>query len=43
MKFKQVTRSLKFVMGRGMVLGKVVGEIFFTSTPMNDELVMMFI
>jgi hypothetical protein len=28
-------------MGRGMVFGKVVGEIVFTSTPMNYELALL--
>jgi hypothetical protein len=26
------------MMGWGMVLGKIVGEVAFTCTPMNDEL-----
>jgi hypothetical protein len=41
MKFKQVACAHQFVMGRGMVLGKVVSEIFFTSTPMNDEVALL--
>jgi hypothetical protein len=28
-------------MGRGMMLGKVVGEIVFTCTPMNNELALL--
>jgi hypothetical protein len=41
MKFKQVTRSHQFVMGWGMVLGEVIGEIVFTGTPMNNELALL--
>jgi hypothetical protein len=29
------------MMGWGMVLGKVVGEIVFTGTPVNDELALL--
>jgi hypothetical protein len=38
MKFKQIACAHHFVMGEGMMLGKLVGEIDFTGTPMDDEL-----
>jgi hypothetical protein len=39
--FKQVAWAHQFMMGWGMVLGEVVGEIVFTGRPMNYELVLL--
>jgi hypothetical protein len=40
-KFKQVARAHQFMMGWGMVRGKVVGEIVFTDTPVNYKLALL--